>query len=66
MGKTVIKPPMTTKTVRNARTGHVVEVKGAGSLKGGLAIKRGIDLTKPIFEQVTKANGGDSRSAERG
>ena len=49
------------KLVRNARTGQFVEVRGAGALKGKLTLKRGVDLTKPIFEQVSKGKG---RSAD--
>ncbi len=43
--------------VRDSRTGRYVEVRGAGALKGTLTIKRGVDLTKPIFEQVSKGKG---------
>lgn len=42
------------KLVRDKRTGRTVEVRGAGALKGKLSIQRGIDLTKPIFAQVSK------------
>ena len=40
--------------VRDARTGQFVEVRGVGALKGRLTLRREIDLTKPIFEQVSK------------
>jgi len=43
-----------TKIVRDARTGRMVEVTGFGALKGQLKIARGIDLTKPIYDQVSK------------
>lgn len=39
--------------VRDARTGQFVEVRGVGALKGRLTLRREIDLTKPIFEQVS-------------
>ena len=46
--------PTTKKTIRDSRTGQFLEVRGYGSLKGRLHITKGVDLTKPIFEQVTK------------
>jgi hypothetical protein len=46
-----------TVTVRNAKTGKFVTVRGAGSLKGSeLKIKKGVDLTKPIASQTLKRN----------
>jgi hypothetical protein len=30
-------------------------VKGYGSLKGEFVVRRGIDITKPIFEQANKS-----------
>jgi hypothetical protein len=36
--------------------------KGFGSLRGKLVVRRGIDLTKPIFRQATR----ESRKAPRG
>ena len=35
-------------------SGKVVEVRGYGALKGQLALMPGIDLTKPIYEQVIR------------
>jgi hypothetical protein len=44
-----------TLTVRNSKTGKYVTVRGAGALKGSrLAIKKGVDLTKPIASQALK------------
>ncbi|WP_162939665.1 hypothetical protein [Neorhizobium sp. NCHU2750] len=52
-----VKTSSSAFTVRNSRTGQFVTVKGAGALKGSeLAIKRGVDLTKPIAKQALKAN----------
>lgn len=49
-----------TLTVRNAKTGKSVTVRGAGSLKGSkFAIKKSVDLTKPIAKQ---ALGGSSKA----
>lgn len=42
-------------TVRDTKTGKLVTVRGAGSLKGiDLPINKGVDLTKPIAPQVLK------------
>lgn len=41
-------PNQNVVTVRDARTGRFVTVKGAGALKGKLTISKSIDLTKPI------------------
>jgi hypothetical protein len=46
------------QTVRNAETGQLVTVRGAGALKGQLTLKKRVDLTKPIASQALK--GGKS------
>jgi len=44
---------VTTKVVRNAKTGQSVTVKGVGALKGhDLKIKKGLNLLKPIAKQA--------------
>ena len=45
----------TRKVVRDPRTGRMVEVRGYGALKGQLKLARSLDLTKPIYDQVSKA-----------
>jgi len=40
--------------ILDASSGRELLLKGYGSLKGKLAIDPEIDLTKPIFEQVSK------------
>lgn len=45
-------PADTSRSVRDARTGQVVTVRGVGALKGQLALKKGVDLTKPIASQA--------------
>ncbi|MFL6844338.1 MAG: hypothetical protein ACJ8ER_05605 [Allosphingosinicella sp.] len=51
------KPPTATgRVVRDPKSGRLVTVRGAGALKGYLEIEKGIDLTKPIYEQVLKAS----------
>jgi hypothetical protein len=42
------------QTVRNAKTGQVVTVRGVGALKGQLTLKKGVDLTKPIASQALR------------
>lgn len=42
------------QTVRNAKTGEYVTVRGVGALKGQLALKKGVDLTKPIASQALR------------
>ena len=44
--------PYTSMTVRDAETGRIVTVRGAGALKGRLTLRDDIDLTKPIAAQV--------------
>jgi hypothetical protein len=39
-------------TIRNAGTGQVLGLKGYGALKGEFAVKKGIDLSKPIAAQA--------------
>jgi hypothetical protein len=51
------------KTVRNAKTGQFVTVRGVGALKGQLALKKGLDLTKPIASQALK--GGKASAAHK-
>lgn len=55
------QPSSTTTTVRNAKTGRYVTVRGAGALKGHLTLAKGVDLTKPIASQTIK--GGKPRKA---
>lgn len=48
----------TTLTLRDAKTGKFVTVRGAGSLKDSdFKIKEGVDLTKPIASQTLKRKG---------
>lgn len=47
-------PVGTSRSVRDARTGQFVTVRGVGALKGQLALKKGVDLTKPIASQALK------------
>jgi hypothetical protein len=53
MAKTARKSP-SPKLARDSRTGELREVRGYGALKGQLKIAPGVDLTKPIYDQVAK------------
>lgn len=56
-----------TLTVRNAKTGKFVTVRGAQSLKGSkFAIKKSVDLTKPIAEQALKGKAQAPKNAAKG
>jgi hypothetical protein len=55
-------------TFRNEETGEVLVLRGYGSMKGKLELREGIDLAKPIYEQVLKLEAREKRkaSAKRG
>ncbi len=42
--------------IRDTKSGRFFQLKGYGALKGQIAFRRDVDLTKPIAEQVTKIN----------
>jgi hypothetical protein len=46
--------PGSTTTIRDTETGETFVLKGYGALKGEYSVKKGIDLTKPIFAQTEK------------
>jgi hypothetical protein len=56
MTKAQLKKEPTGKwVVRDSRSGHFIEVRGADSLKSSkLPLKKGIDLTKPIAKQALR------------
>ncbi len=60
---TTQSPNDTPQQVRDAKTGHLVTVRGVGALKGHLALKKGVDLTKPISSQALK--GPKSSAAQK-
>lgn len=49
-----VRHPKTTvvETIRNERTGEELLLKGYGSMKGKVTVKKGVDLSKPIAAQV--------------
>ena len=47
-------PEVPVTIVHDPKTGRVVEVHGYGALRGQFEIRPGIDLTKPIYEQVLR------------
>ena len=42
---------------RDAKTGRMIPA-GYGALKGEYVVRKGVDVTKPIFEQVRRASRG--------
>ena len=55
MAKSSKTSSVTSFSVRNERTGQLVTVRGAGSMKNsGFSIRKGIDLTQPIAQQALK------------
>jgi hypothetical protein len=56
-----------TRTVRNPKTGKLVTVRGLNSLKGSkFAIKKSVDLTKPIAKQALKGSTQVRKQAAKG
>lgn len=49
-------PTTPTKTIVNPATGRTLEVRGFGAMRGQLQLIKGLDLTKPIYDQVSKAS----------
>lgn len=47
--------------VRDVKSGRSFQLKGYGALKGLIAFRDDIDLTKPISEQVMKLEAPPSR-----
>jgi hypothetical protein len=56
MTKAELKQDPTGKwVVRDPRNGHILEVRGADSMKSSqLPLKKSVDLTKPIARQALK------------
>ncbi len=52
--KFVLETAQGSSTVRDTETGETFVLKGYGALKGEYSVKKGIDLTKPIFAQTEK------------
>jgi hypothetical protein len=49
---------------RDAKTGRMIPA-GYGALKGEYIVRTGIDITKPIYEQVRRASRGKMVSKTR-
>lgn len=47
-------PAVPVTTVRDPKTGEMLVLRGYGALKGQFVVREGIDLTKPIAEQVAE------------
>jgi hypothetical protein len=52
--KFVLETAPGSTTIRDTETGETFVPKGYGALKGMYSVKKGIDLTKPIFAQIEK------------
>ena len=52
--KFVVQTAPGSTTIRDTETGEIFVLKGYGALKGEYSVKKGIDLTKPIFAQTEK------------
>ncbi len=51
----VLKPDRDGKTrIRNKTTGEALVVHGYGSMQGKLKLRKSVDITKPIYAQVTR------------
>lgn len=65
LAMTTVQKTSPPKLVRDSRTGKMLEVRGYGALKGRLKIMPGIDLTKPIYEQVIKKTAAKTPAHKR-
>ncbi len=54
-------PSSQRKMIRDPQTGQMLEVRGYGALKDRLAMREGLDLTKPIYEQVAELDQANAR-----
>jgi hypothetical protein len=63
----VLKPDKDGKTrIRNKKTGEVLVLHGYGSMEGKLKLRKGVDLTKPIYEQVLRLEARARRRSSKG
>jgi len=63
----VLKPGSGGKpaTIRNEKTGEVLVLHGYGGSEGKFEVRKGIDLTKPIYAQVLKLEAGSRRRSSK-
>ena len=50
---------------RDAKTGRMLPA-GYGALKGQYVVRKGVDVTKPIFEQVRRVSGRETAPKQLG
>jgi hypothetical protein len=50
---------------RDAKTGRMIPA-GYGALKGQYVVRKGVDVTKPIFEQVRRTSVRETAPKKRG
>ena len=65
MTKTRTKASKSYSAVRKSATKPAVLPKGYGSLRGQFVVRRGIDLTKPIYEQYLKLEQKERRRRKK-
>jgi hypothetical protein len=67
MTKIALKPPKGSKpvTIRDPDTGEVLVLRGYGAMKGKLHLRKGIDVTKPIYEQWLKLEAREKKAAAK-
>jgi len=63
--KTKTKAARSNVAVRKTATKATMRPKGYGSLRGQIAIRRGIDLSEPIYEQYLKLEREERRRKKR-
>jgi hypothetical protein len=52
-------------TIRSKETGEIHILHGYGASKGQYVVRKGIDLTKPIYEQVLKLEARKKRKPSK-
>ncbi|MEQ1936161.1 MAG: hypothetical protein ABL962_20080 [Fimbriimonadaceae bacterium] len=48
--------------IRDKKTGKTLPLKGYGALKDEFVVRKGLNITKPIAEQVSKKKSWNNRS----
>jgi hypothetical protein len=64
--KFILETVQGSSTIRDTKTGETFALKGYGALKGAYSVKKGIDLTKPIFAQSAELETNTSDLWDKG
>ncbi len=51
-------------TIRDARSGKTLTLKGYGSMKGEFQVRKGLNLSQPIAAQAAKRKSGKGSAAK--